>query len=161
MSAIRFQDYTIEPVYRKLTKHLRNEIVVFWLENGALADIHQARQRVDQVAFVVRNQEEDVVGISTVYSAPYGEDGALFLNYRMFIHPDHRVAGMMRAVTKATRCFFNDNQPLRETARGMIICTENRKLMRPGMREVFQRSVWNYVGKDQRGFDVWMFRFDS
>ena len=159
MSAIRYQDYTIEPVYRKLTKQLRNEIVVFWLENGALTDIHKAKQRVDQVVFVVRNREDDIVGISTVYSTPYGDDGETFLNYRMFLHPNHRVAGMMRAVTKATRCFFNDNQTHRGTTRGMIICTENRKLMRPGMKRVLLRSEWDYVGKDDRGFDVWMFRF--
>ena len=161
MSGIRYWDYTIEPVYRKLTKVARNEIITFWLENGALTDIHEAKRRADQVVFAVRNHEDDVVGISTVYPAPYGEDGETFLHYRMFIHPNDRVPGLMREMTSATRCFFASNRPLRDTARGMIIFTENPKLMGPGAKREFQRGGWDYAGKDQRGLDVWRFIFPS
>ena len=161
MSAIKYHDYTFEPVYGKLTKHLRNEIIVFWLESGALKDFQRAKERIDQVAFVVRHQGDDMLGISTVHSAPFGEEGALFLYYRMFLQRNHRVAGLMKAVTKETRCFFNDNPSLREAERGMIFLTENPKLMRPGMKRFLQRSVWEYSGKDDRGFDLWKFEFDS
>jgi hypothetical protein len=161
MSAILHGDYRIEGVYQNLSDNLRNEVILFWLDNQALSDIAQARQRVDEVAFVVRSPANDLVGISTVFAAPYGANGDVYLHYRMFIHPAHRVPGLMRAITRATRCYFETNPDARGAARGMIICTENPKLMRSGVKRLFERSVWGYAGKDPRGFDVWKFTFPS
>jgi hypothetical protein len=68
---------------------------------------------------------------------------------------------MMRKMTQETRCFLDDNPPLRGDACGMILCTENPKLMRPGVRQLFERSVWDYQGTDARGLDVWRYLFTS
>jgi hypothetical protein len=159
MSAIVHQGYRIEPVYQKLTDNLRNEIVAFWLDNGALPE-DRARQRVDQVAFVVRSSANDVAGISTVYAAPFGPDGDLYLYYRMFIAPAHRIPGLMQKVIRATRLFFDGNRALRAGARGMLIVTENPKLMHRSVRRLLER-VFEYAGTDQRGIDVWRFDFTS
>jgi hypothetical protein len=160
ISAFQHQECRIEPVYQNLTEILRTEIIEFWVNTGALFE-ERARQRVDQVAFVVRNGDDDLVGISTVNPARHGPDNQLYLEYRMFIHPAHRTIGMMRSVTRATRCFFDANPDVRGSARGMLICTENPKLMRPGIKRMFERSMWVYAGKDPRGFDLWRFIFTS
>jgi hypothetical protein len=161
MSVTRHLGYTIEAVYQNITKNLRNEVIVFWLEYGALPDINTALERVDQIACVVRSATGDVVGISTVYPAPHGPGSEPYLNMRMFIQPAHRVPGLMKKLTLATRCFFDSNCEARGGARGMLIYAENPKLMRPGARRQFEQSVWEYAGKDQRGVDIWKFTFNS
>jgi len=161
MAKVRCQDYIIEPVYQNLTKSVRNEIIVFWLENGALQDIHEAKRRVDEVVLTARNPNCELVGISTVYAGSFGDDDATYLCYRMFIRSHDRVPGLMQQITQGTRYFFNANPSLQGKACGMILCTENPKLMRPGMKRLFERSVWDYQGTDSRGLDVWRYLFTS
>jgi hypothetical protein len=154
-------DYRIECAYLNLTEALRNEIINFWLLKGALWDTHEARKRVDEVVFVVHDLADHVVGVSTVIPARYGPDRDVYLNYRMFIDPAHRVPGLMKAVLRATRCFFDRTPDCRASARGMLIYAENPKLRRQGIRRMFERSVWEYAGQDHRGLDVWRFDFTS
>ena len=79
----------------------------------------------------------------------------------MFIRAQDRVSGLMRKVTAVTRMFFDENKDLRGAASAMIICTENPKLMRPGLKRMFSNSVWKFAGKDPRGLDLWRFDFTN
>jgi len=42
---------------------------------------------------------------------------------------------------------------------GLLIVTENPKLMRPGMRKPFQRHGYRHAGKILRGSDLWVSPF--
>lgn len=42
---------------------------------------------------------------------------------------------------------------------GMLIVTENRKLMRPGLKRLLERHGYEYRGRERRGLDVWLARF--
>jgi hypothetical protein len=161
MATIRHHDYRIEPVYQKLTESLRDEIIAFWMNNAAVWDSDEARERVDEVAVVVLGPTNKVVGVSSVFPAQFGADSEIYLNYRMFIQRSDRVPGLMKKVVKATRCYFDINPELRHSARGMLIFAENPKVMRQGIRRMFERSVWEYAGQDQRGLDIWRYDFVS
>jgi len=83
----------------------------------------------------------------------------LLYHYRMFLRPEHRRPHLMRAVTNATRDYLrNFRYPDAEPA-GMLIVTENRKLMRPGLKHLLERHGYEYRGRERRGLDVWLARF--
>jgi hypothetical protein len=161
MAATLHGEYRFECVYQTLTDKLRDEIIGLWMDHGAVWDIDTARGRVDEVAFIIRNSTDALAGVSTVYATEYGPQGDVYLSYRMFIQPADRVPGLMRAVTRATRCFFDANPDARGGARGMLIYAENPKLMSPGVKRAFERTVWQYAGKDHRSIDIWKYDFSS
>ena len=155
-ATIDSMDYALHCVYQALSRDQRNEIIVFWLENGALT-FEDANHRVDQVVVVARNAADELVGVTSVYRAPFGEE--TFLHYRTYIRPQDRVPGLMMKMLRETREYLDAHPSLRGTVCGLLIRTENEKLMRPGVRRRFQRSVWNYEGQDKEGCDVWRFDF--
>jgi hypothetical protein len=64
-------------------------------------------------------------------------------------------------VTNASRDFLRgfphpDFQPA-----GTLIVTENRGLMRPGIRCYFERHGYQYGGTTSHGLDLWLAPFDS
>ena len=156
---LTYGEYRIVPVYGGVTDTLRGEIVGFWARNGAIGDMREAWRRTDEVVYVIRGRDGAIAGVSTVYVAP-GRDGRRRYVYRMFIQPGDRVYGMMAFVTAATRDFLRDldvpNKPV-----GVVIITENRKIMRKGMRRVLQRIGFTLVGKTHAGLDVWRSDFGT
>jgi hypothetical protein len=76
----------------------------------------------------------------------------------MFIQPPDRVPGMMRVMTlwafEVLRDAAMPNRPA-----GMVIMTENPKLMRRGMRAMIERGGWRHLGQSRQRQDVWLRRF--
>ena len=153
-----YRDYRISSVYGRVDAELTDELVDFWLRNGALPDAQTARQRAPQVVFVARNTEGRIVGVTTVYvAAPKGR-GRYYI-YRMFIQPTDRVYGMMTFLTAKTRDHLG-GLDIPEKPKGVVAVTENPKLMRPAARREFERTGFTHSGKTGRGFDIWISDFD-
>jgi Predicted metal-binding protein related to the C-terminal domain of SecA len=155
-----YHGYKLYNVYQKTTPDLRREIVAFWQRNKAIPDLREAERRAHEVVYLIRNPAEVIVGVSSVYTARAGNPPASYYFYRMFIQPGDRIYGMMRLVTIRTRDFLRDEVPKPEP-RGLVIITENPKLMRKGMQRVFARFGFEFVSKTQRGLDVWVYRFEQ
>jgi hypothetical protein len=150
---LTYGEYSIVPVYGRVTDALRGEIVEFWTRNRAIGNPREAWRRTGEVVYVVRRPDGAVAGVSTVYVAP-GQDGRRRYVYRMFIQPGDRVYGMMAFVTAATRDLLRELDVPNKPA-GVVIVTENRKIMRKGMRRVLRKIGFTLVGKTQAGLDVW------
>jgi hypothetical protein len=149
-----YHGYTIENVYRAVPPGLREEILELWRRNAVIPSREEAVRRVDQVVLAIRNRAGEVAGVSTVYVGDFREPGDACYFYRMFIQPDDRIPGLMRFVTLRT-CDVMRERHVAGGPRGVIIVTENRKLMRPGMRRMFERNGYEYMGRDPKGHDVW------
>ncbi len=153
-----YRDYRISTVYGRVDAELTQELVAFWLRNGALPNASRARQRAPQVVLVARNSEGRIVGVTTVYvAAPKGR-GRYYI-YRMFIQPTDRIYGMMISMVLSTRDYLQhlrtENKPC-----GLVHVSENRKLMRPGTRRLYEKHGYYCIGQTRRGFDVWISDFD-
>lgn len=156
--AYTYHGYRLYLVHGQTTPDLRREIVEFWQRNNALRAEQEIAQRANQVVFVIRNTTSEIVGVSTAYIGDFLQAGSRYYFYRMFIRPDDRVPGMMRFITLRTRdalqAEYAPGQPL-----GMVIVTENPKLMRPGMKRMFARNGFKYLGRGPRGNDLWLSAF--
>ncbi len=63
------------------------------------------------------------------------------------------------AVLNGTRDFLRKFAHPTLKPEGMVLVTENRKLMRPGMQRPFARHGYRYWGKTAWGDDVWAVEF--
>ncbi|WP_295879024.1 hypothetical protein [uncultured Thiohalocapsa sp.] len=155
-----FRGYRLTPVYLCITDAERAEVIAMWRDANALRNLDVAEQRSREVVLLVRHAASGVLaGVSTVGLKPRPADGRLLYHYRMFVRPEHRQPHLMRAVTNATRDYLRDfRHPDAEPA-GMLIVTENRKLMRPGLKRLLGRHGYEYRGRERRGLDVWLVRF--
>lgn len=155
-----YHSYKLHNVYQKTTPDLRREIIAFWQRNNAIPDLREAERRVHEVVYLIRNPADVIVGVSSVYTARAGNPPASYYFYRMFIQPRDRSYAMMRLVIGMTRDFLRDEAP-EPKPRGLVHVNENPKLMRRGIRRMFARHGYEFVGKTERGFDVWVYRFDQ
>lgn len=151
-----FGGYRLGFVHGQASPVEQEEAVAFWLAQGAIASREIARQRAGELVYLAR-RDGVLAGMSTAARKTLG-DGRTFFLYRMFLAPAHRVPYLMRTMTNATRDALNATEG--KTAAGMLIETENPKLMRPGVRAYFKRHGYLYRGKTPRGLDLWLAPFE-
>ncbi len=158
IESVRFHNYSVAAVHGRMTLEWREAVVAMWWRNRLLPTLQAAWQRVDEVAMMIRAEDGTLVGVATVYEAGFREPEDRYWFYRMFIEPKHRVPGMMRFVTLWTREYFRDHH-LPGGPKDVILITENPKLKRPGMRRMFERNGYEYLGSGPRGNDIWCASF--
>jgi hypothetical protein len=138
----------------------RAEAVAFWLDQGALADREAARRRARQLVLLVRRPDGCLAGMSTA-GVKTAADGRRFYAFRMYLRPEDRVPYLMREVTNRSRDLLRAGEHLQGPVAGMLIETENRKLMRRGIRRYFARHGYVYKGRNRRGLDLWLAPFPT
>jgi hypothetical protein len=118
------------------------------------------KKRIEQVVYVIKDNNS-VVGVTTAYLQTVPKNNKSYYFFRTFIHPDTRgtvgagFPDLLRA-TNLRMYELNQNTP---QASGMVVMTENPKLMRPGARRLFKREGWQYQGKIQQQ-DVWLYPYE-
>jgi hypothetical protein len=155
-----FRDYGLENVYRSASPEQRTEAVAFWLAQSALASRREGERRAGELVYLVRRADGALAGMSTA-ALTAGPDGRPYFAFRMFLRREDRVPYLMRTVTHATRDFLRALDHPAPRPAGMLIVTENRKLMRPGIRRYFERHGCVFRGRTPRGLDVWLAPFDE
>jgi len=133
----------------------REDILAFWKRNNALPNAEEAQKRVRQVVMMVTGSSGEVIGVSTVYPGQIQNDNREYFFYRMFIQPGDRVFGLMTAVTQKTLQFLQ-KAAFPDKPDGLIIVTENPKLMRKGAMARLRRLGFQLLGKNAKGMDVWL-----
>lgn len=158
-ATLHFKGYRLENVYRATSAERRAEAVAFWLAQGALASRREAQRRAFELVYLVRSCHGTLAGMSTV-ALKYGARGQnSYYAFRMFLRREDRVPYLMRTVVNATHDLLRSlDEPAPQPA-GMLIVTENPKLMRPGIRRYFQRHGYLFRGTTPAGLDVWLAPF--
>lgn len=151
-------DYLVTAVDHPIADALRAEVVAFWLDHGAIPTRDQAQTRADELVCVARNGVGEIAGVNTAYLADLPGQPHPYHVYRMFIRPRDRhvqvARALLRAAVEALRV-----RPTDRVVAGVMLVTENRKIMRRGPRRILAGLGWQAAGKDRRGLDVWTFEF--
>jgi len=142
-------------VYGSVSPDQQQRILDFWRRNNAIGNPQEAQQRVHQVVLIAEDENKQVVGVSTVYIQQYPGNMKHYFFYRMFIEPGSRVYGMMIFFTDKTYEFLRAYEMPNKPA-GLVIITENRKLMRKGTSRALRRLGFEFIGKDQQQQDIWL-----
>uniref|UniRef100_Q3ASM0 N-acetyltransferase domain-containing protein n=1 Tax=Chlorobium chlorochromatii (strain CaD3) TaxID=340177 RepID=Q3ASM0_CHLCH len=155
---LTFNDYTLETVYLHISDAQRLEVMDLWQTENAITSAAERERRSYEVVVMVRHVSGAVVGVSTV-TVRTASNGKRYYYYRMFIHSSHRVPYLMRAVTNASRDFLATFRHPDGEVESFVVVTENPKLMRQGMRQLFERHGYTYKGKTSQGLDCWEYSF--
>lgn len=144
-------------VWQQLDDPLREEIIAFWNEHGAIPDERVARQRVDQVVALARADDGPIAGICTVARQHVPDLGKELYYYRTFIAPPYRGSFIMtRLVAEAVRILedYSENHP-EDAAAGIYMELEN-----PAFAKSLRHARWRkaglpfvYIGRTPSGLE--------
>ena len=148
---------TYEIVYRKLPDHYRTQIYKLW--DGVLPD-YVKDQRITQVFAVSKNDQDAIVGVSTVYlDKLYNETQYYYV--RVFYHPEHRNRIISRSSTgnnfillaKTTLASYEYKNV---KPAGIVLELENKKISADLMTAF---GLHHYGIKNDKS--VWYYNFDG
>ena len=151
--------YRAWEVLGRLDAPTRAAIIAFWQEQQVLTAAEAAR-RVAEVCFVIRDPQDHLVGVSTLYPGElmHADHLEAVYFYRTYLQP--RARGHVRlavGLLEAARALLAD--PWRRPAATAIAFeTNNPRLMTPAWRRLFTRRGWQRLGSSRRGRDVWWVR---
>lgn len=153
-----FKNQRIFWVWQQVTPALRQQLVDFWRDNGALQSSSEAWRRTFEVACVAMDDMGEITGVSSVY-CPHGPCAPYWF-YRTFIRKDCRDVGL------APRIFACTHAQLALTYRdevsapvGMMVVSENPKLETPAGIRISQRAGLQHLGYNEHGQSVWHLLF--
>lgn len=139
----------------QLTIKDENDLVAFWLREGALSDESHARQRLDQVVLLARDANGEIAGVCTAVAQTPARIGQPLYYYRSFIGQRWRQTRLVYHLIKHARAL------LEEYARacdwpciGLLLELENRRFGEKGRMPVWPHLEFTYIGKSHRGFEL-------
>jgi len=149
-------------VHGSVTPELREELIAFWLNSGALGSRQQAEKRVREAVHVVLNEQGRIVGVNTVFPGKL-VDGVeqIYWFYRTFIHPEYRFPGLSSRVFRSTVWHLAGLPRASGMPTGLALVAENPKLYSPAGRRKLQRLGLRPRGKDRGGREVWSLEFED
>lgn len=157
MGIERHGEYAIGAVFGEVSPALAEEIAAFWLAHGALPDPAEARRRAHEVVCLARDAAGTIAAVNSVYVAPFNPPGAPYYFYRMFVRPSARVPGLASRMVQCAVAVLRARAA--PGVAGVVLITENPKLMlRAGQRKL-TRLGWSYVGRGPLGRDAWRIDF--
>lgn len=152
-----YGEFRLENVFGKTTDGQRQAAEQIWTESGITTPAI-ARERSAQICYLMTEIDGGrLIGVNTLYRDRLVADGPECFFNRMFILPGHRHSRLMIVGTAAT-LFFALTRLAGEGLPGIVNENVNPKLARPGMRRIFERLGYRYMGRyDNR--EVWYFDF--
>jgi len=164
----RAAKYQLETVWPTPSEAVCDEIVNFWLTEGALPDRQSAADRARQLLVVARDESGNVAGVSTVFPTHVKRLGFACFYYRTFVGRGHRSIGL-RSTRLWQQILLESYRALNERFRaghdpevlGIYMEIENPTVMR-----TLNEAIWNdrrmnvvFIGKTPAGHHVrpWYF----
>ena len=138
-------------VFGGVTEAMRQQLIAFWLQEGALTNPDEAWQRSWEVACVLQHVENDlIVGVCTV-AIRMDDHGRSYGFVRIFIRPDNRLIGlnvclMERMIKGFTALAREPGAPHR-----LVATIENRKLERRAAQRILARLGFVHIGTAPNG----------
>lgn len=149
--------YRMQLVAGRMNDALRNEIITMWVEGGALHQ-DEAERRSKEVVIAIRDHSNRMIGVTTSHPVMVPNVGVCWF-LRMFLMPEHRGflgkngLGLPARMLGATMAFLAEssasipkNRPV-----GVMMILENKKLLTPRWKRVFESRGWQFVGTAPNG----------
>ncbi len=157
------EGFSLVDVWQDKSEALVDELVEFWLDEKALPDRDQARKRAPQVIFILRDQDDRIAAVSTVYRQKNPQLGLDLYYFRCFTAQKHRHLGLARVLIVAAFNHLNQRFAGGEEpeVKGVAVEVESPILVQNLKWLVWPASRFAYIGKTQRGAQVRIRYFDG
>jgi hypothetical protein len=153
------QKVTFENVWKKDDRALHEEVVAIWKKFSTLND-EKMDERTSQLVYVVRNEENKIIGISTAFKAYIKQLKSHFYVYRCLITPGYGIPGMDAKLTVMSRDFLESihEQDQPDKAIGLITLIHNPKLKERNLA-IWPASGFAYIGNSKEGKHIRVYYF--
>lgn len=139
----------------------RQEIKTIWRQFSPDLDDFMAEERLKQIVWLVKNEFQQVVALSTAYPAWIKQLRLYMYAVRLLIVPGYRIPGLMSKLMVDTRDFLEANRSglEGEMPQGIITLVENEKLKRMRNEAVWPVSRMVYIGNSKKGHHIYVYYF--
>jgi hypothetical protein len=154
------QNLVFENVWQKDVSEIGPQVLSIWNEyTGPIGNAAQDRLR--QLAFVVREQRGQVVGISTAFKVYVRQLRNYFFAIRLMLVPDYRIPGLTSKLLVSTRDFLESihDQEKTDPAIGIITLVENKRIQENRNEAIWPASGMVYIGNSGEGHHIRVYYF--
>lgn len=144
--------FRIETVWRNVTPEIGEEIIALWLNEHAMPE-NIARQRITEVAQIVRDSGDAVAGICTLYREHNIRLRMPLWYIRAFIGSKYRRSSIGFCLLHSTVDYMQDlyDRGEDQRAQGIFMEVENESLRRMAPQGLWGYRRFAYIGNNARG----------
>jgi len=152
---------TYENLWRKDPGELKKEVITIWKQYNPGIEETQAEERANQIVYIVKNEFDQVIGVSTAFKVYIKQFRNYLYSIRLLILPEFRSQGMATDLLVKSRDFLEaihkDDQP--DPAIGMITLVENELLKKNKREAIWPASKMIYAGNSSKGHHIRVYYF--
>lgn len=148
-----------ENVWKTESTALKEAVATVW-KNNFLINEDEIRTRVNQLVYVIKNEEEQVLGVSTAYKVYIKQLRNFLYAVRFMILPDYRIPGLLPQLVGKTKEFLEEVHltDTNEKCIGLIALVENEE-MKTKLRAPILPSGFVYIGNSGAGHHLRVYYF--
>jgi len=150
--------FSFQVIWQKVSEELTEEIVSVWESLNVLPKNTNPRERATEVVLLVRNEENQIIGITTAKTLYYPPIKNELFFFRGLIVPGSRIPGLFMNMTMETiqvleEHFNNSNtSPI-----GVFTEIENKRIQQANLTRL--KSGMILVGFSERANPVYIYYF--
>ncbi len=155
------EQLTFENVWQKVDADIQKQVLSIWKLHEINLTEPEALARTAQLVYVIRNEFNQVVGMSTGFKAYIKQLRNHFYAIRLFIMPGFRKPGLTSKLLVMTRDFFEDihKEDKENQCIGIITLVENEKLKEHRNEAIWPASKMVYLGNSGKGHHIRVYYF--
>jgi hypothetical protein len=128
------------------------KVKALWREYRAIEDESLVEKRTKEIVYVVKNETGDVGGVSTARQVQVRFlNNHFFYEFRCFIAPPFRSAGLDTALAVKTKSFLQELEGSGTKFKGMLMIIENEMLKKQRTKAVWPSSEMVFAGYSGKG----------
>jgi hypothetical protein len=150
-TTVSLQDFRVQWVFGNISQPLRQQIVAFWLQQGAMTNPDEAWRRSWEVACILEEVESGNIAGACTVAICLDDQGASYGFVRMFIGRASRLAGLNVRLMKTMIEGFELMAREPGAPRHLVATIENPKIQRRAARRILARLGFVHVGTAANG----------
>ena len=140
------QRFEVRWVFGNISSALREQLVAFWLREGALTNEDEAWRRAWEVASILQEQATgSIAGVCTV-ALRLDDQGRTYGFVRIFIRPSSRQLGLNMRLMESMIEGFVDLARERGAPTRLVATIENQKIERRAAQRLMAKLGFVHVG---------------
>lgn len=153
--------FSFDNVWQCLSSEGKEELINFWLNEGAIKLRESAEQRLPQVAMIARDPEGNIAAVCTIYTqyCPRLENQVYY--FRAFTQPRYRVQKLALQLFCAVRDFLEQAFIAGTQMQGIGMLLElESEILKKYVRDAYHpQSKTTFIGKNDRGDHLRVYYF--
>jgi hypothetical protein len=155
------KNISYENLWRKDLGELKKEVITMWRQHNPGLEEEKAEERANQIVLVVKNEFEQVIGVSTAFKVYIKQFRNFMYSIRVMVLPEYRSQKLATDLLVKSRDFLESihQEDLPDPPIGMITLVENELLKKNKREAIWPASKMIYAGNSSKGHHIRVYYF--